>query len=520
MDKEHLSDAIGNIRDRYVNAADKSAKNGKRIINFFIGAAAAALAIAAVFALPKLLPSNSAPDITGRPETSQTAERDENYTDPADYTEQVTSENSPGAGHLPYAEINAEYPAFSNLITWRNESENDFNYDKNDACDYSVDFYTKLISEFLGDKASENAFFSPMSIFFSLSSLAEITDGETRNQILDLLDVKSVEELRELSKATWLYVYVNGKYYDDDYEKEQICIPANSFWLNSKAELTGDTKTAKILKDDHFTSFYKGDPGDSAFVDTFRNWVNNSTGGLLEEYAKNVKFSQNEIFKLVNTLLLEASWMLPFNEENSFSGVFHGKNGDESAEYMFREYNFSVNYYENDIFSAASLFTKTSAAVWLLLPKSGYSVESLIDNCAYKELINIMKNKDAHAFEPPEGYDMYSVQFTVPKFDITSNYNVKDKLINLGITNVFDPVKSEIPFLSMKDGSNICVTSAEQNVRVSINEQGVSAAAATIMSGGLGDPVFNYIDFVVDRPFMVLITSNGAPLFAGIINDM
>jgi len=382
-----------------------------------------------------------------------------------------------------------------------------------------VDFYKDIIGEFLGDKTDENAALSPMSIFFSLASLAEITQGETREQILSLLGTKSAEQARDLAKATWLNIYSNGVSYEGPEENDQLIIPANSFWLNQNAELSGNADIGKILKNDHFTSFYKGDPSDKNYVNAFRSWLNKHTGGLLEDFAEKADFSPEEIFKLVNTVLLEVSWMQPFNKDNSFTGDFYTQNGVSSAEYMFREYDVSGRYYENDDFSAVSIGTKSHAEMWFILPENGNTVYSLINSGSYAGLINELKDKNSTAFDPPEGYDLYCIQYTIPKFDITSEYHLPEKLAELGVTDAFDAEKADIPFITMKDGSNIYITDATQDVRVKIDEQGISAAAATVMVGGTGEPVFKYIDFTADRPFMFLITSDGAPLFAGVVNE-
>ena len=54
-----------------------------------------------------------------------------------------------------------------------------------------------------------------------------------------------------------------------------------------------------------------------------------------------------------------------------------------------------------------------------------------------------------------------------------------------------------------------------------IDEEGVEAAAYTIMAiCGAGMPPEEEIDFVLDPPFLFVITSrDGLPLFAGIVNQ-
>ena len=56
--------------------------------------------------------------------------------------------------------------------------------------------------------------------------------------------------------------------------------------------------------------------------------------------------------------------------------------------------------------------------------------------------------------------------------------------------------------------------------RVAIDEEGVTAAAYTVMmEAGAAMPPDEEIDFTLDRPFVFAITSqDGLPLFIGIVN--
>ena len=71
------------------------------------------------------------------------------------------------------------------------------------------------------------------------------------------------------------------------------------------------------------------------------------------------------------------------------------------------------------------------------------------------------------------------------------------------------------------DRDDIFLSQARHDARVVIDEEGVEAAAFTIMvsSPTSAMPPENEIDFVVDRPFLFLITgADNLPLFAGVVN--
>ena len=55
---------------------------------------------------------------------------------------------------------------------------------------------------------------------------------------------------------------------------------------------------------------------------------------------------------------------------------------------------------------------------------------------------------------------------------------------------------------------------------MAVDEEGVTAAAYTMMANsGAGMPPEEEVDFVLDRPFLFVITGvDGLPLFTGIVN--
>ena len=73
----------------------------------------------------------------------------------------------------------------------------------------------------------------------------------------------------------------------------------------------------------------------------------------------------------------------------------------------------------------------------------------------------------------------------------------------------------------MTDMDGIYLSQAEHAVRVAIDEEGVTAAAYTVMaSAGSGAPPEEEVDFTLDRPFIFVVTNpNNVPMFIGIVNN-
>ena len=94
------------------------------------------------------------------------------------------------------------------------------------------------------------------------------------------------------------------------------------------------------------------------------------------------------------------------------------------------------------------------------------------------------------------------------------------QLKKLGVTDVFTPGKADFsPLFLLEDGGY--VGQVQHATRVSIDEQGVTAAAFTVIDRcGAGMPPTEQIDMTFDRPFVFYIESrDGLPLFTGIVNE-
>ena len=110
------------------------------------------------------------------------------------------------------------------------------------------------------------------------------------------------------------------------------------------------------------------------------------------------------------------------------------------------------------------------------------------------------------------------VNLSVPKFDVASTMDLSEGLKNMGATNVF--YENVTDFTKLTGDSPIYLTGANQSARVEIDEEGVKAAVYIEIPGaGSAAPPEEVIDFVLDRPFLFVITNGSIPLFAGCVNN-
>ena len=167
-----------------------------------------------------------------------------------------------------------------------------------------------------------------------------------------------------------------------------------------------------------------------------------------------------------------------------------------------------MNYYWGENFSAVNLSLKNGCKMWFILPDEGMTTNDVLKDGTYMEMV--LENKW-------ENSKYMKVNLSVPKFDVASTMDLSAGLKNMGATDIFTENVAE--FTKLTADSPIYLTGANQSVRVQIDEEGVKAATYIEIPGaGSAEPPEEIIDFVLDRPFLFVITNDNIPLFAGCVN--
>ena len=342
----------------------------------------------------------------------------------------------------------------------------------------------------------------------ALAMLAEVSGGNTQAQILNLLGTENIEDVRENARKIW---YAN---YRDDVVSS---ILGNSLWLNKEFNTLGvyNNSTLANLSDRYFASVYEGNPDSDEYVQVFHDWLNAQTGGLLENAAN--EQTLGEALTIASTLFFKAKWNAEFSKNATKQGAFHGTDTDIICDFMHQSRKES--YYWGKNFSAVYQSLASNGGMWYLLPNKGITPEELLNDT---EALNLMLSDGFH-WEQRKDYVI--VNKSIPKFDFTKHFDSKeflDGLKELGITDAFD--KDLADFSNLGNFDRAYVDGGEHAVRTTIDEEGCTAVAFTVIKvfGVTGSGIQpEEIDFVLDRPFLFLITGrDGSVLFSGIVRNI
>lgn len=158
----------------------------------------------------------------------------------------------------------------------------------------------------------------------ALAMVAEMTQGETQQQILDLLGAESLEALETQAHGLW-----NGAYRDDGVATTVL---ASSLWLDSRVSYREELLDR--LADTLYASTFQGTMGSESLNQLAGDWLNQQTGGILEDQAKSLSFDPETVLGLITTLRYQAKWADPFSPESTSPETFHGVQGCDRGLYV------------------------------------------------------------------------------------------------------------------------------------------------------------------------------------------
>lgn len=503
MKPEDIIDAMNNIDDNIINEADikrKPVKKSKMWLKWVAVAACFCIVIGAVLGHFHFNPTEQIVD------NSTTVNTQNQQKNPVLGSFSVEKASYPTMVKYPvetdFANENGEFDweAFSDAYEeWNADAEKRLS-NVAQATKYSS-FFTSTTKTFFADTKGGNLVYSPVNVYMALSMLAESTDGQTRQQILDLLGANDISSLRTLANKLWMSNYT------DDGLKTNIL--ANSVWMNNG--LKYNESTLNILAKNYYASSFSGLMGSDEYNKALQDWLNEQTGGLLKEQANEVEFNDSTVLGLASTVYFKGGWQDEFPDYLTNTNTFFGTKGSEITDFMYQR-NTHLPLYADDRFSATSLSFKGSGKMWLILPDEGVTPESLIQQGDINPILN--------GTTPKTKKENVIVNLYMPKFDVSSSMDLIESIKTLGVSDVFDETKSD--FSPIMPNERAYVSQINHSARVTVDEKGCTAAAFTVIGVDTeAEPMGEEIEFRLNRPFVFVITSDDStPLFVGVVNTV
>lgn len=374
-----------------------------------------------------------------------------------------------------------------------------------DATDYAVNIFSYKTAAAVLSGTEESSCFSPLSLYHTLAVLCSGAEGNTRQQLLNLLGMSDLDTLSaEIGRLYRL------NYQDDEVNILKI---ANSLWLDNELSdgtvMEYDPQWLITAAADYYAEVYAADFSSPQTVEALGNWIARMTGGNLQPSGEEMGINEDTAMSIVNTLWFKTQWADKFYEKNTAADLFTLADGTEVECDFMHKTDIGHSAIVTEEYTKSYIRLDGGARMIFVLPQEGVDVLSLVSE---EKLTEIFENGN---------YTNADVVWSVPKFETTVTYELEETLQALGITDAFDMAAAD--FSPMTSSAPLFLSSVRQGTYITVNEDGVEAAAWSMAAEEAGEAApeeLPTVEMDLNRPFIYLITAqDGSNLFLGVVQN-
>ena len=346
---------------------------------------------------------------------------------------------------------------------------------------FNCSFQFTLFNRMNKEKKGENLIISPLSIFQVLSLATNGAKGETKSEMLDVLQSDNIDELNEINYKILSIV--------KDFSTVDI---ANAVM----------TKFTPLEKFCNIADKYLAPIEPLKSVEQVNNWCSNKTHGKIDKILETL--NPLTVMILLNAIYFKGEWISQFEHELTKNlSFFNFGNEEKQVETMTQiEY---FNYYEDKKVQIVELkFKEDFMSALIVLPSDKVDINTYINNLQISddEFPNLLKK-----------LSFMKVHLQLPKFELKFSEELNDYLIDLGMYNAFSDVDAD--FSGLREEGGLYISQVIHKTFLKINEEGTEAAAVTIVTfdeNAIDMPDQEKIyDMKVNRPFLFILRNSKLP---------
>ncbi len=358
-------------------------------------------------------------------------------------------------------------------------------------------FAYELFREINNQDTSENIFISPLSIGMALAMTYNGADGETKEEMGNVLGFENVED-------SSLNIAYEGVYDALMVADKQVEISlANSIWYTD--ELTIFQPFSGIIQD-----YYNGiiSPIDlsnpDAAKDIINGWVEDNTKGKIKNLIKRIKIT--DVMFLVNAIYFNADWTYQFEKDKTEEADFYKENGSVVKCQLMQVEDIQIKKnYNNDYLLIELPYENQQFSMVLILPHEDKTTDDIIALINAEDINQILEETSTS-----------ETTLFMPKFKLEYEVNLNEVLKALGMPKAFG-FSAEFPYLFEDVSEELFIDRVLHKAFIEVDEEGTEAAAATAVVIGK----LSMSGIILNRPFIYLIRENhtGTVLFMGKLTD-
>jgi len=233
-------------------------------------------------------------------------------------------------------------------------------------------------------------------------------------------------------------------------------------------------------------------------------WVETQTNEKIKELIKPGLIDYLTRMVLVNAIYFKADWETAFDKNQTRKMDFLvDESKAVSCDFMFLEQEFKFFEQEDGLKAIEIPYSKGKMSMLIILPKDNAGFNMLkkeINLDFYKKINSVLVSKN--------------VKLYLPKFKTTSEFELSDILIKMGMPEAFS---DRADFSGMTGAKDLKISKVIHQAFVEVSETGTEAAAATAVVMRVKSMPISPPEFKADHPFMFIIKENkeNSILFAG-----
>ncbi len=341
---------------------------------------------------------------------------------------------------------------------------------------FSMAFYNQL-----SNAQNRNVFFSPYSLFYSLTLIYTGAQGLTKQQMGRALFIKEITAIEdEFSKMAL-----------PNKTKNYVLSSHTAFWFRKEIQIKDEFK--QFIKSIGIYEQHLDFAQKEYCLHSINAWVQERTQGKITNFIKKEFINADARFILTNAIYFKALWEHRFRKELTFPEIFHGIHGKLKKEMMHDTEYFSFARI-NGVQILKLYFKSKKASVLFFLPEATRDLQ-------LKTVKKLLANMPLPEIE--SRLTMRKVQLQLPKMHIAMEIEAEDYLKKMGM---------EMPFLNEADFNKIAdeplkISQVLQKSFLNLNEDGCEAAAASAVVVAAGARPFpeKIETFICDHPFAFVI---------------
>ena len=346
---------------------------------------------------------------------------------------------------------------------------------------FAVDLYHKVAT------TPGNLFFSPLSMSTALAMTAAGAQGETAQQMAQVLHLQPNQAGMHEAFATLTRDF-NAK--SPDYELSV----ANALW--GQKDFTFLEPFVSMLKTNYGAGMTPVDfnANTEKARRTINEWVEKETREKIKDLIASGVLDTSTRLILTNAVYFKSDWAEPFMKYNTYDEPFHVTSDKTTIAPMMRiSYNYC--YLEQDQFQMLEMpYKGKTMSMVVLLPKDIDGLPALEKSIASEKLTEWMK-----------GLQEQKVLVFIPRFKMTAEYRMEKILSEMGMPL---PFSATADFSGMTGKPDLFISAVVHKAFVDVTEEGTEAAAVTgvgVAKSAVAVPPKSPPEFHADHPFLFLI---------------